>query len=218
MRTTIFLLHMMVVLLLSGNALAEKSPLRIPERFAFDVGFETSHISGSSALSYYSRDSLTGAERSALLFVDQTSWSFGLGLDSSYRIRPWLSVGLDTHVQHDADAPHHAWFNRLGLRLGSRTAFSIGPFVEFLPLTRAYATRRGLYVRLGVRELWFERPLSRSASVVSPQDGSGRDVQGWLGLGYRVAVGEIVSLHFMLELARSIDLFEVRFRVGTGYR
>jgi hypothetical protein len=188
------------------------------DRLTLDVGYELSYFRGLYTFSAYTHDPESGRQVSALMYVHYHSLSQGLGVDVAFSVKPRLGIGLDCHLQQAFTAPTHPWFQTLGIQYGAPRAISLGAFLEFRPWQRDYEPRRGFFLRAGGREVWMDLPLTRTADVVSPTDGHGRQVQGWVGVGYRIAVRSSVSLHLLADMAAGLDNYEGRLRLGGGFQ
>lgn len=218
-RTALTVFTLLFALGLSDAATAQtiESPPFL-RRITVEAHYQLSEVSGQWYQSVYARNSTTGRETTAFMRVRYRSISHGMGIDVALIIKPWISVGLDGHLQRDFSAPTHPWFQSLGVRYGQRDAFIVGAFAEFRPWQRDYQPRRGWFFRGGARELWFDRHLSRDQNVITPTNGQGRDIQAWLGGGYRLNLLSAMSMHIACDLAGGIDSFEGLLRIGGGYR
>jgi len=209
----------LLTMITSKASLAQATPTyTFWNRLTLDLGYELSYVDSIVVSSYYRSDASTGRESSALIHLRSRTLNHGIGLDSTFAVRPWLGIGWDIRVNRDFSAPSHDWFGDLGVSYGRRRVLGCGVLVEFRPFQRDFAHRRGLFFRAGVDFVARDLVVSREPGVEVSDNGHPNDLQAWFGGGYRLSVGKGLSLHASAEFAGSLDTKESRVRVGGGFQ
>jgi hypothetical protein len=212
-------LCLLSVLATARNAQAQtRERPRIWDRLTLDWGYRLTAGKEAVGIDYYAYNPATQRQAAALVDVRHVGAAQSVVLAAAYSFRPWFGLGLDGLAEEGFTAPSHPWFPELAISYSRRKSLGLGVFAEFRPWDRSFARRHSGFFQAGLRHVWSEYEVTRGPTVVTPKsDEHSRAMFGWLGAGYRVALGSGMSLHALVDAGLAFESLYAGMRLGGGF-